>query len=119
MLGKKLQRSGFRVFHADDDADVLIVNKAIEVSQTANTAVIGDDTDLLVPLLYHARNIKSFHIFFHPEPKQFARKSPSLSASIQLPGNLLWNCVNIFFLYTYCWDATQSLVYFELEKALH
>ena len=27
MLGKKLQSSGLRVFHADDDADVLIVKK--------------------------------------------------------------------------------------------
>ena len=76
MLDKKLQSSGFRVFHADDDdADVLIVKKAIEVSQTENTAVIGDDADLLVLLLYHARNIKSFDIFFHPEsPKQFGKK---------------------------------------------
>ena len=82
MLGKKLQGSGFRVFHANDDADVLIVKPAIEVSQIANTAVIGDDTDLLVLLLYHGRNIKSFDIFFHPEPKQFARKKPSLSAPI-------------------------------------
>ena len=45
MLGKKLQSSGFRVFHTDDDADVPIVKKAIEVSQTANTTVTGDDTD--------------------------------------------------------------------------
>ena len=89
MLDKKLQSSGFRVFHADDDADVLTVKKAIDVSQTANTAVIRDDTDLLVLLLYHARNIKSFNIFFHSEPKQFARESPSRSASIQLSGNLL------------------------------
>ena len=59
MLGKKLQSSDFRVFHVDDDADVFIVKKAIEVSQTANTAVTGDDTDLFVLLLYHARNIKS------------------------------------------------------------
>ena len=55
MLGKKLQSSGFCVFHADDDADMLFVKKAIEVSQTANMAVIGDDTDLLVLLLYHAQ----------------------------------------------------------------
>ena len=70
MPGKKLQSSGFRVFHADDDAET------IEVLRTANTAVIGDDTHLLVLLLYQARNIKSFDIFFHPEPKQFARKKP-------------------------------------------
>ena len=116
MLSKKLQSSGFRMFNADDDADVPIVKKAIEVSQTANTAVIGDDTDLLVLSLCHTRNIKSFDIFFHPQPKSSLRgKSPSLSASIQLSGNL----VKILFLYTHCLDATQSLVYLELEKALH
>ena len=117
MPGKKLQSSGFRVFDADDDADALIVKKANEVSQTTNTAVIGDDTDLLVLLFYQAKNIEFFDIFFHPEPTQFARKS--LSASIQLSGNLAWNCVNIFSLYTHCLDATQSLVYLKLEKALH
>ena len=62
MLGKKLQSSGFRVFHADDDADVLIVKLAIEVSQTTNTAVIEDDTDLLVLLLYHSRNIRDWSL---------------------------------------------------------
>ena len=72
------------MFHADDDADVLIVKKAIEVSPTANTDVIRDDTDLLVLLLYHARNIKYFDIFFfYPEPKQFARKRP-ITVSIHL-----------------------------------
>ena len=117
MLGKKLRSSGFRVFHTDGDADVLIVKTANEVSQIANTAVVGDDTDLLVLLLYHARNIKSFDIFFHPS--SLRGKSPSLSASIQLSGNLVWNCVKTFSLYRHCLDATQSLVYLELEKALH
>ena len=102
MLGKKLQSSGFPVFHADDDdADVLIVKKAIEVSQTANTAVIGDNTDLLVLLLYHARNIKSFDIFFHPGSKQFARKKPitvNIHSAVRKLGTKL--CENIIFLLT-------------------
>ena len=76
MPGKKLQSSGFRVFHADDDADVLIVKEAIEVSQTANTAVIGDDTDLLVLLLYHARNITiSLSIFSFIQNPSSLRKT--------------------------------------------
>ena len=100
MLGRKLQSSGFPVFHADDDADVLIVKKAIEVSQTINTTVIGDDTDLLVLLLYHTRNIKSFDIFFHPEPKQFARKKPitvSIHSAVRKLGIKL--CENILFIH--------------------
>ena len=107
------------MFHADDDADVLIVKTAIEVSQTANTAVIGDDTDLLGLLLHHARNIKSFDIFFHPEHEQFAKKKP-ITVSIHLAVRKLGRelCENIHF-FTHCLDATQSLVYLELEKALH
>ena len=119
MLGKKPQSSGFRVFHEDDYADVLIVKKAIEVSQTANTTVIGGDTDLLVLLLYHARNIKSFDIFFHPEPKQFVKKNTitvGIHSAVMKLGMEL--CEN-FFPYTHCLDVTQSLVYSELEKALH
>ena len=99
MPGKELQSSGFRMFHADDDTDVLIVKKAIEVSQTANTAVIGDDNDLLVLLLYQTRNIKSFDIFFHPEPKQFARKKPitvSIHSAVRKFGMEL--CEDILFI---------------------
>ena len=100
---------------------MLIVKKAIEVSQTANTAVIGDNTDLLVLLLYRARNIKSFDIFFHPEPKQFARKKSitvSIHSAVRKLGIKL--CENkIFSLYMHCLDETQSLVYLELEKALY
>ena len=119
MLGKKLQSFGFRVFDADDDADVLIIKLAIEVSQTTNTAVIEDDTDLLVLLLYHARNIKSFDIFFHPEPKQFMKKKPITVSFHSAVRNLVLNCVKTFSLYTHCLDVTQFLVYLELEKALH
>ena len=100
MLGKKLQSSVFRMFHADDDADMLIVKKAIEVSEIANTAVIRDDTDLHVLLLYHAMNIKSLDIFFHPEPKQFARKRPitvSIHTAVRKLGMEL--CENILFIH--------------------
>ena len=40
--------------HARSDADVLIIQTAINTSRTVNTVLVGEDTDLLVLLLYHA-----------------------------------------------------------------
>ena len=99
------------MFHADDDADVLIVKKAVEVSQTANMVFIGDDIDPLVLLLYHAKNINSFEIFFHPEPKQFARKTPitvSIHSAVRKRGMEL--CENILFTHALLGCDTMSSV---------
>ena len=35
-------------------SDVLIIQTAIQSSSTANTVVVGEDTDLLILLLHHA-----------------------------------------------------------------
>ena len=103
------------MFHEDDDADVLIVKKAIEVSQTANVAVIGDDSDLLVLLLYHARNIKSFDIFFHPESKQLVREKPSIRSAVGKLGMEL--CENILFIHALlgC-DTTSGVLGFNWKR---
>ena len=53
-LGKALCQSGCQVFHAKEDADLLIVQKAVEAAKTTKTVLVGDDTDLLVLLLYYA-----------------------------------------------------------------
>ena len=106
------------MFHEDDDADVLIVKKALEVSQTANTAVIGDDTDYLFFYFITPETLNLSIFSFVQSPTSLRGKSLSLSASIQLSRNLVWNCVKIFSLYTHCLDATQSLVYLEWEKVL-
>ena len=100
------------MFYADDDAVVFIVEKAIEVSQTAKTAVIGDDADLLVLLLYDTRNIKFFDIFFHPEPKQFARRKPitvCIHSAVRKLGMEL--CENILFIRALLgWDTISSVL---------
>ncbi len=36
------------VHHASGDADLLIVQKAVESTRRVNTVLVGDDTDLLV-----------------------------------------------------------------------
>ena len=40
--------------HANDDADLLIVNTAVESARTSAMVLVGDDTDLLVLLCYYA-----------------------------------------------------------------
>ena len=53
LLSRQLESNGSKVFMAKADADLLIVNKAIEAAETRNTVSVGDDTDLLVLLLHH------------------------------------------------------------------
>ena len=52
-LGTKLTNQGCQVFYDKADADLLIVQKAIESASSMDTVLIGDDTDLLVLLLHH------------------------------------------------------------------
>ena len=61
-----------KVYHAPRDADLLIVQKALESATMENTVLVDDDTDLLVLLCYHA-NLDSCDIFFRPEPKKIIR----------------------------------------------
>ena len=51
-LGDRLQRSGYTVIHATQDADLLIVQTAIQSARSVPTVLVGDDTDLLVLLLF-------------------------------------------------------------------
>lgn len=53
LLGEKLIESEIAVKHAEADADVLIALTAVESSHTRPTILLGEDTDLLVLLLYH------------------------------------------------------------------
>lgn len=69
MLGDQLENSKCKVHHAPGDADLLIVQKAVESDAIVNTVLVGDDTDLLILLCYHA-SLDSHSIFFQPEPKK-------------------------------------------------
>lgn len=50
MLGSYLEKKKYNVYHAPGDADLLIVQKAVESSTVMDTVLVGDDTDLLVLL---------------------------------------------------------------------
>ena len=66
MLGEHLHLSGCQVFHAKSDADLPIVLKAVESAETTETVLVGEDTDLLVLLLYHTKS-HGFDLYFASE----------------------------------------------------
>ncbi len=73
MLSKELKKQHCQVYHASGDVDVLIVQKNVECAATTNTVLVGDDTDLLILLCYHA-NLTLHDLFFCPELKKNAEK---------------------------------------------
>ena len=110
MLAAKLKAEGCDVYHADADADLLIVQKGIEASVEEETAVIGEDTDLLILLIYHA-NKESKKVYFYSESKQNARGTNVWD--IKLCKELLGKdiCNNILFLHAILGCDTTSSLY--------
>jgi hypothetical protein len=68
LLSLELINAGCKVFHAENDADYLIATKAIESARRSETVLIGDDTDLLVLLLYHFE-LDTHNIIFLPQQR--------------------------------------------------
>ena len=52
---------------------MLIVQKVVKLATLMDTAMVGEDTDLLSLLCYHA-SLDSHNIFFQPEPKKNTKK---------------------------------------------
>ena len=53
MLSAGLLDNGCKSMHAESDADLLIVQTAIEAASQRATSLIGEDTDPLVLLCFH------------------------------------------------------------------
>jgi len=110
MLGSHLERVKCKVYHSPGDADVMIVQKAVQSAMVTDTVLVGDDTDLLVLLCYHA-SMESHTIFLKPEPKK-ASKNPrvwNISAVKQELGPEV--CSNILFLHAVLGCDTTSQLY--------
>ena len=54
MLNTELEKSNCKTYHAPGDADILIVQKAVQSATTSKTVLVGDGTDLIVLLSYHS-----------------------------------------------------------------
>ena len=67
MLGETLEKNNCKSYYASADADLLIVQKAVESATIMKTVLVSDDTDLLVLLYYHA-SLDTCNLLFKPEP---------------------------------------------------
>ena len=62
------------LYKAPNDADLLIVKTVVESAKYNTTVLVGDDTDLLVLMIYHG-DIDGKDLFFRPEPRQRSKTS--------------------------------------------
>lgn len=107
MLSEELQKANCETHHASGDADLLIVQKAVQCATTNNTVLIGDDTDLLVLLCYHA-SLDSHDLFFCSESRKNTKKpcTWNIKATKQLLGPDI--CKHILFLHAVLGCDTTS-----------
>ena len=73
VISTELKKAGCYVFHWHDDANVDIVELAVESSLECPRTVTGEDTDLLVLLLYHA-DVNSKPLYFKSSKKSKKKK---------------------------------------------
>ncbi|CAC5394473.1 unnamed protein product [Mytilus coruscus] len=76
MLSDALVKSDFQTEHADADADALIAKTGVEQSISHPTVVIGQDTDVLVLLVFHC-TLSSHGLFYRSD--QSNRKLTSIN----------------------------------------
>ena len=50
-----MKKNGFEKLHTADDADCLMVKKALNLAKETVIPVVGEDTDLLILLLFHVQ----------------------------------------------------------------
>ena len=66
LLAQRLRENECTVILAEEDADCLIISTAVACAQSTEVVVIGEDTDLLVLLCYHA-SLDGYNIYFRSE----------------------------------------------------
>ena len=109
MLGAELAKYNCQTYHDTADADLLIAMKTIESAENIDTVLIGEDTDLLVLLLYHAK-CQHKKIFFMPESKKSSKvRIWNIKESKEKLGTFM--CKHILFLHAFLGTDTTSRIY--------
>ena len=74
LLSSHLQQSNIIVVNAEADADVLVVQTAIESAASNDTVLVGDGTDLLILLCCNSKSTNC-ELYFRPEPKSNSQRT--------------------------------------------
>ena len=73
LLSQRLEQAGCEIHQARGDADIFIVQTALTSAAMQESVLIGDDTDLLVLLIYHTKNDRH-NVIFRPETRRASQK---------------------------------------------
>ena len=113
LISAELQKSGYETFQAAEDADYDIVRIAIQSFVDYCTTVIGEDTDLLILLLYHA-DVNSKPLYFQSSKRSGNKIIHDIISYKKILGNDI--CSDLLFLHAFtgC-DSTSSI--YEIGKA--
>ena len=111
-LYQRLEQAGCEIHQARGKTDVLIiVQTALTSAAKQETVLVEDDTDLLVHLIYHAKNVRH-NLFCIPETRRASQKGNrcwNIRAMRSLLGSVVTN--NIMFLHAIHGCDTTSGVY--------
>jgi hypothetical protein len=113
LLSESLVKAGCKAVNANGDADVLIVQTAVEFAKTSDT-VLGDDTYLLVLLYFHS-DMAAHDMYFIPEPKTTSTKQRAWNIKSTKSVLGLDICSRLLFIHAIL-DATPHLSYLASEK---
>ena len=100
-----MSASGISVMHSDGDADVDTVSSALSVAKTCPVTLLGEDTDLLILLLWHYN--PSLHHPVHLYSNS-GKTAVDIKTSKQLLGDELTQSVLAIHVFCGC-DTTSSL----------
>ena len=108
LISVELKRVGCNVIQSSGDADVDIVKAAVKEANLHSTAVIGEDTDLLVLLLYHA-NAGSNDLYFYSDVKSKEAKVYHINNAKILLG--LDICKQLLFIHAFTGCDSTSRIF--------
>ncbi len=106
LISDELKKWNCHVINAPGDADVDIVKAAVEASCHHSTTLIGEDTDLLVLLLYHAR-ADSKELYFRSDNQSKCIKVYNINRLKTILGNDL--CSQLLFIHAFTGCDTSRI----------
>uniref|UniRef100_A0A8C4Q7P4 HTH OST-type domain-containing protein n=1 Tax=Eptatretus burgeri TaxID=7764 RepID=A0A8C4Q7P4_EPTBU len=107
LVTEELQKKGCTVINASGDADVDIVKAAIKSSQHQSTTLIGEDTDLLILLLYYCET-NNRGLYFRSD-KSTVPTVYDVSEMKQVLGSAM--CSQLLFIHAFTGCDTTSCIF--------
>ena len=109
MLSHYPQLAGCLIEHAEDDADLLIAQTAVQSAATKSTVLVADDTDLVILLCYYA-DPDGFALFMQCSTRGTTKENRIWNIKVtqsELGADI---CNNILFIHAILgWDTTSRL----------